>query len=348
MVPADERLLDLDPRFGLRDLLGLRGSAAWLFLLILEAVIALYMLRNFGHAPLWAAFASLVLMLSAGALVTAIPVDPLPIPVALYAAAAPPLATALTVITPDHAVNDTVWSAFASSYVLAVLVLRGRIRTAWVGVTAVAAVLVVIGLIGGHLRPSTLIGSLVPIGTITAISVFTAVMRPMQRSLRVLREDAMMRAAAEATMAAADSERTRQLARLDRVARPILERIAEGAELTAAEREECRLLEAELRDGLRAPQLVTDELSGAARGARGRGVEVILLDDGGFAGVPEWVRKRVIDAATKELDAINAGRITVRVLPLGRHVLATVLATGPDEDRRTEIDTDGKVTVIAD
>ncbi|MTE13452.1 hypothetical protein [Nocardia aurantiaca] len=348
MVPADNSALDLEPRFGLRDLLGLRGSAAWLFLLILEAVIALYMMRNFGQTPPWAAFVSLVLMLSAGALVTAIPVDPLPVPVALYAVAAPAVATALTVMTPTHELpNDTVWSAFASSYVLAVLVLRGRIRAAWVGVIAVAVVLVTLGL-GSHLQPATLVGSLVPVGTVSAISVFTAVMRPMQRSLRVLREDAMMRAAAEATMAAADGERTRQLARLDRVARPILERIADGAELTASEREECRLLEAELRDGLRAPQLVTDELSGAARGARARGVEVVLLDDGGFSGVPEWVRKRVIDAATRELDAINSGRITVRVLPLGRHVLATVLATAPDQDRRTEIDTDGKVTTITD
>ncbi|MGW2660753.1 hypothetical protein ACWCW7_07285 [Nocardia tengchongensis] len=340
---------DLDPRFGLRDLLGLRGSTAWWFLLILEAVIALYMARNFGQAPLWAAAAALALMLSAGALVTAIPVDPLPIPVALYGAAAPPIATALTVLTPVRDLpHESVWSAFASSYVLGVLMLRGRIRTAWAGVIAVAAVLVALGLGSSHLDPGTLIGSMVPVGTITAISVFTAVMRPMQRSLRVLREDALMRATAEATMAAADSERTRQLARLDRVARPILERIADGAKLTAAEREECRLLEAELRDGLRAPQLVTDELSGAARGARGRGVEVILLDDGGFAGVPEWVRQRVIDAATKELDATNAGRITVRVLPLGRPVLATVLSTAPTEDRRTEIDQDGHVTLMTD
>ncbi|WP_405492039.1 hypothetical protein [Nocardia sp. NBC_00511] len=336
---------EMDARFELRDLLGLRGSAAWLFLLILEAVITLYMLRNFGESPLWAALAGLGLMLSAGAVVTAVPVDPLPVPVALYAAAAPALATALTVMTPvADTANQTLWSAFASSYVLAVLVLRGRIRTAWVGVIAVAAVLVVLGIGGGHLQPATVIGSMVPVGTVTAISVFTAVMRPLQRSLRILREDGMMRAAAEATMAAADGERSRQLARLDRVARSILERIADGAELSAAEREECRLLEAELRDGLRAPQLVTDELSGAARGARGRGVEVVLLDDGGFAGVPEWIRKRVIDAATKELDAANAGSVTVRVLPLGRPVLATVVA--PAHDRRTEIDTDGRVTVI--
>ncbi|MBL1078796.1 hypothetical protein JK358_30770 [Nocardia sp. 2] len=348
MVPVDTRPGELDPRFGLRDLLGLRGRAAWLFLLLLEATIALYMIRNFDQSPLWAALLGMALLLSAGALVLVIPVDPLPLPVALYAAGAAASATGLAVLSPsgDHA-HQTVWSAFASSYVFAVLVLRGRVRTAWLGVAGVAGVLLLAGL-GSQIHTRTVIGTLVPIGTVAAISVFAAVMKPMQRSLRLLREDAMMRAAAEATMAAADSERTRQLARLDRVARPILERIADGAELTATEREECRLLEAELRDGLRAPQLVTDELSGAARGARGRGVEVILLDDGGFAGVPEWVRRRVIDAATKELDAANAGSVTVRVLPLGRRVLGTVLAQSPDQDRRTDIDTDGNVTVWDD
>ncbi|MEV6768330.1 hypothetical protein AB0N05_06800 [Nocardia sp. NPDC051030] len=345
MVRVDTRMSELDSRFGLRDLLGLRGHAAWLFLLILEATIALYMARNFGESPYWAAILSMGLMLSAGAVVLAVPVDPLPIPVAVFAAVATPVATALTVMSPaDSSTQQSVWSAFASSYVFAVLVLRGRIRTAWAGVAGVAGVLLLAGL-EDHLQARTVIGSLVPVGTVAAISVFQAVMRPMQRSLRLLREDAMVRAAADATMAAAESERGRQLARLDRVARPILERIAEGAELSALEREECRLLEAELRDGLRAPQLVTDELSGAARGARFRGVEVVLLDDGGFGGVPEWVRKRVIDAATKELDAANAGSVTVRVLPIGRHVLATVLAHAPDHDRRTEIDTDGKVSV---
>ncbi|MGV9415842.1 hypothetical protein ACWDOP_38600 [Nocardia sp. NPDC003693] len=345
MAPADHAL-DLDTRYSLRELLGLRGSAAWTFLLILEVTIALYMARNFGQAPLWAVIVSMALIMSAGALVVVTPIDPLPLPIAVFAAVAGPVATALTILTPagDRA-QPSVWTAFVASYVFTGLVLRGRIRTAWAGVAATAAVLVVAG-IGSHLHPNTVLGTVVPIGTVAAISVFVAVMRPMQKSLLILREDAMLRASAEAAMDAAEGERSRQLARLDRVARPILERIAEGAELTAAEREECRLLEAELRDGLRAPQLVTDELSGAARGARFRGVTVVLLDDGGFAGVPEWVRKRVIDAATKELDAANSGSVTVRVLPLGRRVLATVLAHAPDHDRRTEIDTDGQVTVM--
>jgi hypothetical protein len=258
------------------------------------------------------------------------------------------VATALTMDNPNSGpTQHMVWTTFACSYVVAGLVLRGRIGAAWLSVAATAAVIAAAGAVTGVRVDTIVSASIVPVGTVAAVSVFAVIIRPTQRSLRMLREEAMIRAAAEATMAASDGERIRQLARLDRVARPILERIADGAVLTVAEREQCRLLEAELRDGLRAPQLVSEELSGAARGARARGVEVVLLDDGGFEGVPHWVRQRVIDSAARELDAANAGSVTVRVLPLGRRVLATVLAHAPEYDRRTEIDTNGNVSVTS-
>ncbi|WP_067847433.1 hypothetical protein [Nocardia lijiangensis] len=332
---------------GLRDLMGLRGRAAWLFLLILEVTIMLYMARCFHDAPLPFAVTALVLVASAGFLVVVIPVDPLPIAAVAFVIAAGPVSTAMTVfyVPPDRS-HQAVWAAFASSYVLAVLALRGRILAAWLGVAGIASVVATVGLLIG-MRWEAIVGSLVPIGTVAGVSVFATIMRPTQQSLRSLREDATMRAAAEATLVAENAERNRQLARLDKAAGPILERIADGVELTAPEREQCRLLEAELRDGLRAPQLVTDELSGAARGARSRGVEVVLLDDGGFAGVPKWVRDRVIDAATRELDVANTGSVTVRVLPIGRRILATVLVDTVDLHRRTEIDVNGSVDVSA-
>jgi hypothetical protein len=283
-------------------------------------------------------------MVAAGVLVLVIPVDPLPWPATVFVAAAGPVATALTTIDIENGLTEQMWTAFASSYILAVLVLRGRLGAAWLGVGGIAVVIGLVGVVAG-VRAGVVVGSVVPVATVAGVSVCAAIIRPTQRSLRLLREEATMRAAAEATMAAENGERNRQLARLDTVARPILERIAGGAELTAAEREQCRLLEAELRDGLRAPQLLTDELSSAARGARSRGVEVVLLDDGGFAGVPRWVRQQVIDSATRELDAANAGSVTVRVLPMGRRILATVLANAPDRDRRTEIDTAGNLSV---
>ena len=337
---------DSDPRLVLQDLLGLRGGMAWLFVLILELIIVLYMLGNLQAASVTQTLVALAIMAVAGGLVLLVPVDPLPWPATVFVAAAGPVATALTAVGLGSApAHHVVWTAFACSYVLAALVVRGRIAAAWVSVAFSAAVLVTAGLRIDVRFDAIVSASIVPIGTVAAVSAFAVIIRPTQRSLRMLREEATIRAAADATMAAADGERIRQLARLDRVARPILERIADGAALSAAEREQCRLLEAELRDGLRAPQLVTEELSGAARGARSRGVEVVLLDDGGFEGVPQWVRQRVIDSAVQQLDAANSGSVTVRVLPLGRRVLATVLAHAADDDRRTEIDTDGNVAV---
>ncbi|MEV0027730.1 hypothetical protein [Nocardia sp. NPDC050793] len=337
-------MVDADSDLGVRDLLGLRDGAAWLFLIILEVTIVLYMVRNFSDASPFAAITGIVLLAVAGAVVLVIPVDPLPWPATVFVAASGPAATALNTLHIEEGWSKPVWSAFASSYVLAVLVLRGRLGAAWLGVAGVAGVVATVTATA-ELRGGVLAGTAVPIATVASVSVCAAIMRPTQRSLRLLREEATMRAAAEATMAAENGERDRQLARLDKVARPILERIADGVELTAAEREQCRLLEAELRDGLRAPQLVTEELSSAARGARCRGVEVVLLDDGGFAGVPRWVRQRVIDAAIRELDAANAGSVTVRVLPMGRRILATVLANAPANARRTEIDAAGEIIV---
>ncbi|MEV6321759.1 hypothetical protein AB0M45_11250 [Nocardia sp. NPDC051787] len=337
-------MAEQDTEFGLRDLLGLRDRAAWLFLVILEATIVLYMVRNFSESPLVAAIAALIVLALAGLVVVASPVDPLPWAATVFVAASGPLATILTSFDVERGWSKQVWTAFAASYVLAVLVLRGRLAAAWLGVAGIGVVIAVVGVVAG-LRVGVVVGSIVPVATVAGVSLFVAIMRPTQRSLRLLRDEATMRAAAEAGMAAENGERNRQLARLDAVARPILERIADGDELTAAEREQCRLLEAELRDGLRAPQLVTDQLSSAARGARSRGVEVVLLDDGGFTDVAPWVRQQVIDAATRELDAANEGSVTVRVLPTGRSILATVLATASDRDRRTEIDTTGAVTV---
>ncbi|MDO3649099.1 hypothetical protein [Nocardia mangyaensis] len=340
MTAERERDLPL----GMRDLFGLSDGMAWLFVVIFEVTIVMYMRVNFDIAPPALAFVALVLMAVAALVVLVFPVDPLPWPATVYVAAAGPVSVALTMPWVENPTSfaHQLWTAYPTSYLLSMLVLRGRIVSAWCGVLATGTVLVTMGAFTTW-HPETVVRALTPVATVGAVTVFMAIVRPTQRSLRELRSQANRRAATEAALAAATAERDRQLTRLDRMARPVLARIAEGAQLTAAEREQCRLLEAELRDGLRAPDLATERLSTAARGARSRGVEVTLLDDGGFLGVPEWVRHHVIDAAVDELDAAEAGTVTVRVLPVGRRWVATVLAAAPTGDRRTEIDTAGAV-----
>ncbi|GGK41884.1 hypothetical protein [Nocardia camponoti] len=331
---------------GVRELLGLGDGLAWLFVLVFEATVLMYMRVNFDLVPFFPALVALVIMGTAALMVTVFPIDPLPYLVTAFIVCAGPIAMGLTVpfVNNRAGFSPQLWTAYPTSYVLAMLVVRGRVASAWAGVVATAIVLRLFGVFSSW-QPETVLRALTPVATVAVVTVFMTIIRPTQRSLRELRGHANQRAAREAALEAVNGERDRQLARLDQAAGPILARIAAGVELSDAEREQCRLLEAELRDALRAPQLVTDALSAAARGARGRGVEVTLLDDGGFIGVPAWVRGKAIDAAVDQLTRATSGSVTVRVLPIGRRWVATVLAVSPSDYRRTEIDTAGTVRV---
>ena len=94
---------------------------------------------------------------------------------------------------------------------------------------------------------------------------------------------------------------------------------------------EARLLEAELRDEIRAPFFTGTAVVEAARRARGRGVEVLLLDDRGNGDRGEdkeneaRLRDLIVTRATAALDEAVAGRVVVRVCPAGRRWAATIL-----------------------
>ncbi|WP_245665333.1 hypothetical protein [Nocardia sienata] len=333
-----------DSETELRALLGMRGRAGWFFLAGLATTITLYMLPTFRVVPPAQAGPALAALLVGAAIALLAPGEPLPRPATVAVLVVGPAAVVSTNLNVyDGAIREP-WAAFAFSYVLAVLALRGRIGAAWSGAAAVAATLAVADIVL-DVGLGSLFVPIIALCTLAGASVCALILRPTQRSLRLLHEDAAMRAAAEATMAAEHSERIRQLTRLDRIARPVLERIARGAELSDAEREQCRLLEAELRDSLRAPQLMTDRLGAAARAARSRGVEVLLLDDGGFTEVPEAIRAQVVRLAIQALEAAAEGAVTVRVLPAGRRTVATVLVSAREGDRRTDIAASGEVLV---
>ena len=77
---------------------------------------------------------------------------------------------------------------------------------------------------------------------------------------------------------------------------------------------EARLLEAELRDEIRAPFFTGTAVVDAARRARGRGVEVLLLDDRGGEGVrgtgegdDDALCSLIVERASAALDEAVAG-----------------------------------------
>ncbi|UYP19759.1 hypothetical protein OED52_04160 [Rhodococcus sp. Z13] len=110
--------------------------------------------------------------------------------------------------------------------------------------------------------------------------------------------------------------------------------------LTDHERIECELLEARLRDSLRAPVLGAPEVAEAAAAARRRGVEVVLLDDHAMDPVPDEIRREVYREVVDTLDSVWSGSVTVRVLPPGRGAMVTMLLRGAGV-QRIELGHDG-------
>lgn len=321
-------------------LLSLRGATGIALLIAVELAVVMLMVGYLtgGAGPI-AAVASYGLVGVAGAAVLIPRRDPLPWPSTTLIVATGPLAVLATrLAVPDHPVHHTSWILMAYSYVLALLGIRGRVGAAWAGLVAAAAAFAAAG--AGW--SAAIDGSAVTAGTVSAVTGFALYMRPTLRSFHHARAEVARNAGAEARTAAHDGERRRQLAYLDRTARPMLELLATGQPLGEAERQECALLEAQLRDRLRAPGFATADMARAARRARQRGVTLTLLDDGGLRVVPDAVRARVLDTAVAALDETPAGRITVRALPPGRPLLATIVVTS-EPPRRIEIAPDGSV-----
>ncbi|MFJ1457296.1 ATP-binding protein [Nocardia sp. N2S4-5] len=334
-------------RWDLRGLLGLRGRQGALVTVVLLATIASMALSNVRALPdhrTGIVLAYSMIALAAVATLT-VDIEPFPRPIAAAVAAAGPVATGIAYHRVAAVqVHEFVWTVYATSVVLCFLAVRGRSGYAVLGIAATT--LVAMFDIGLGTQGISL--SMTPLIIVVTGILIAAIARSTLRALRRLADESAAGAAARATLRAQGEERARQLERLDERARPMLERIAAGAGLTDTERYESRLLEAELRDGLRAPALTTAGLAAATRGARSRGVEVLLLDDGGLADAPDTLVSAVVAEVAQQLDKANSGTVTVRVLPPGRHVLATILVDAPPELRRVEIDHDGATRTLVD
>lgn len=132
--------------------------------------------------------------------------------------------------------------------------------------------------------------------------------------------------------------REKWMLELEHAARPALETIA-AAELSAGQRQELALLEAELRDQIRGRVLATPEVLRAARAARVRGVKVDLLDDRNAAMAPAVLGDAVAQLLGV-LRRVDSGRVSARALPAGGNLAVTILAFDelvPDNEMYAEI-----------
>lgn len=326
-----------------RDLLGMRSVAARIMTgvyMLACLVLAFYTSRytDLGW-PMYAAAA--VLAIAACALVVSAG-DPMPIgqtwAVGLACAAACALGLWRLDLPVEHVIAN--WPLGMSTLILTFMCVRGRVLVAWLCFLAMIAVCVVWSALTDQGALHGLAMSFVNAGPLLMSTFFAYTIRPLGRSIYQLRAESTQRIAAEAAAAAVLEARDAQLDELDQLARPLLERIATGEALSESEQLACELLEARLRDGLRAPGLRRPEVVEAATAARSRGVVVVMLDDRGMDDEPEDLHAKLAGSVVTELDAVCSGTVTVRILPPRRKSMATILVSG-EQVRRVEFDRAG-------
>ena len=126
---------------------------------------------------------------------------------------------------------------------------------------------------------------------------------------------------------------------------PLLTQIADGKAPTPELRSQAYLLEAELRDEIRAPFFTGTSIVTSAQAARRRGTEVILLDDSGDnTTIDDRARANAVNYVTKLLDLTQSNRVVIRLNPPRRPTLLTIVT----DDTRYRLDRQGELMVQND
>lgn len=219
--------------------------------------------------------------------------------------------------------SQTSWYVSGIGALLAVTAIRGQQAVSWIGASVLALEVLVWG--GTNtLFNSGLAGAL---SLIFAANVLAYALARIEAETKTYLEKAIEIEAAAAIEAATRAERSRRLADTLKISYPLLEKIAAG-QLNDEIKSEAKLLEAELRDGIRGRELIDDRLKVAIRSARLRGVEVVVLDEGGLTSVSENAKADIRNKFAAQLDQISSGRVTMRAPKGGQHN-ATFVASRP-------------------
>lgn len=229
------------------------------------------------------------------------------------------------------------WYVAAVGTLMTIAAARRQLAVAWAGVITLAVQTV---LWAGPISLGTLgvIGSIVWVAIAHMLtSALTTAGRETRRYAQAEREAAAWQAAQDAHL----FEGRMRLAQTNRIAAPMLRRIADrGGDLTEAQRRECRMLEAAIRDEIRGRMLLTDVVRTEVQRARERGAVVTLLDEGGIDELDEASRDRVLSRLAEAVSRSSADRIIARTAAEGSPVAVTVVGLRePDSESPTD-DTD--------
>jgi hypothetical protein len=220
------------------------------------------------------------------------------------------------------------WYVAAVGTLMTITATRKRAALAWVG----SAFLV------GHTIVWAGAGSLASMGVIGSV-VWVAVAVMLGRALAKAGRDARQYGLAEreatewqAAQEAHLYERQVRLAQTIRLAAPMLRRIIEGAgALSDGDRQECRYLEAAIRDEIRGRRLLNDAVRREVMSARRRGAHVTLLDEGGIDDLTGIDLEVVLNTLADAMAGTTAATIIARTAEDGAGTAVTLVGlSGPD------------------
>ncbi len=232
------------------------------------------------------------------------------------------------------------WPLGAMTFLLFVLAQRGRRGWAWIGFGVLAAISLVVGVVTEQDTLMVVNDVVRQAATLLIGTLFALVLRRSSQTITSIQANQLTRTTVAAASAAATRERAAQNARLERDARPALERILQPEPLSEEEQQHFLLLEATLRDGIRASGFSSERIAEATREARERGLTVMLLDDRGSELV-DGERDLVEAALLEQLATTADGAITARLSPHDRDEIATIVVEEGGEYRRVVVTHDG-------
>jgi hypothetical protein len=221
-----------------------------------------------------------------------------------------------------HENGYATWYVAAVGTLLTIVVVRRRAWFAVVGIVfLIVHTVVVVGV--SALGTYGVIGSAVWVAAAAVVTYALGSMaRDAARLARAERQVVEWQAEQEAHIV----ERQRRLDETYGRAAPLLTRIADGSrDLTAAERAECRLLEAGMRDEIRGRTLLDDAVRTQVLSARRRGASVTLLDDGGLDDVAADDLAAVHAGLAEAIQNSRADKYIVRTVASGSETAVTVV-----------------------
>ena len=251
----------------------------------------------------------------------------LPMPQAIFNLAVAALVPLLTNYNLDPKTADmySTWYVIGIATLMATTAVRQQKFIAWLG-TAILVIQVIswAGFIAGI--QMGLIGALMLVFSGHTISVG---LRNAYRDTMAFTKLALDTQKEKVVNVAASEERRARLDSALRGALPMLNIIKSShGKLTEDQKQEARLLEASLRDEIRGRGLMTNSIRDAVKAARMRGIEVVLLDEGGLDQLTQSHRGEILAQVAESIAHVREGRITLRA-PADEAWRVTLVATRP-------------------